>query len=143
MDTIVGWIIPNFILFHQKVTEMYKFLPLPFGGRMLQSQGLTIRSSNCLIQKVMFIVWCQKATRVPWPNSDLVQHYYVLKLGGMKAYQKKKTVICNDGVENELHALLECTLYNDIRQTLLTKLAAKYTCNGFYCFTKRSNWNLS
>ena len=23
--------------------------------------------------------------------------------------------MCNDGVENELHALLECTLYNDLR----------------------------
>ena len=57
------------------------------------SKGLTIQSNNCLIQNVMFIVLCQKATGVLWPNSDLVQHHYILKLGDMKEYWKKKDCV--------------------------------------------------
>ena len=47
--------------------------------------------------------------------------------------------MCNDGVENELHALLEFTLYSDIRQTLLTTFVVKYV---FYCFTKEKQMEL-
>ena len=49
--------------------------------------------------------------------------------------------MCNDGVENELHALLECALYSDIRQTLLTMFAIKYVF--FIVLLKRSKWNLT
>ena len=50
--------------------------------------------------------------------------------------------MCNYCVEIKLHALFECALYNDIRQTLLTKLAVKYIIYMFYCFTKEEQLKL-
>ena len=42
--------------------------------------------------------------------------------------------LCKNGVETELHVLLECPTYDEIRKDLFSKLAASF--NGFYVLSK-------
>ncbi len=51
------------------------------------------------------------------------------------AEDERMCPMCNNGVENELHALLDCPLYDDVRKNMFTAFAAKYI--GFYCFSKK------
>ena len=53
-------------------------------------------------------------------------------------YEERLCPMCN-GVENELHALLEYTLFDDIRQTLLMKMLLNIMV--FIVLLKRNNLN--
>ena len=48
--------------------------------------------------------------------------------------EQRFCLFCKDKVEDEIHALLDCPLYNDVRVKLFNSLKAKY--NGIYCFSK-------
>ena len=73
---------------------------------------------------------------------------FYLKKGSVLQYiwkdeEERLCSKCNhDGVENELHALLECTVYTDIRPSLLTKLAVTYIMGAIVLLKKQKQLKL-
>ena len=48
--------------------------------------------------------------------------------------EDRKCPVCKDCVESELHALLECPLYDEFRKPLIAQFVVKY--EGFLCLSK-------
>ena len=50
--------------------------------------------------------------------------------------------MCADCVENELHALLQCPLYGEIRKPLIDIALFVVKYEGFLCFSKDEQLNI-